>query len=902
MILSESGKAHAAKVALMARASAIALCAAGAALLGGGGAWAQAAPSPAKAKEAAQPSTALEEVIVTARRVEERLQDVPVAVSAFNGKKLEDLSVTNNDALTKLSPSLVTGPVSGIRDEAAPTIRGFGTSFGGDSSVIVYYAEVPNYPTQYSYFDLQDIQVLNGPQGTLFGETAVGGAILYQPKLPTSTYEGFAHLEVGNYDNVHFTGAISGPLVGDVLTGRLALDRWSRNGYTEALPSYGDQQPVWLDDRNQIAIRASLRFKPSDRFQNLMIFDYAEENINGYSQQPYAYAPALVNYPFNFLLQEVPAASPATAASYYFFSGATPPPGMSWLQLAQAGVTKQIAAGPRAVYTNFDRSVGTRDFGFVDHADFEITKDITLRNIYGLHWSEARGTSQDLDASDIPLFDQALPGYWPRPGQPAGNDWNFGWPTRDWSEEIQIVGKSFNNRLSWQGGFYYRDSRTREYEQDSGFDVILGGNTLFGNMVLPAATCLANTQQQYSTCTGLNRSYSTRWAAYGQATYQIIDSVRFTAGYRSTWSAAGSQSTYGPVYFFTNNVRSDSTSATPIALPVGNGGVYPGATVTSVSQPVERGDSYNLTLDWKPNATTLLYFTNRLGFKSGGINANIPQGSPDRFFGPEKVMNFEGGIKADWLFGGVRVRTDLAVFHDDYTNIQEQEFANGATLYLANVAALENKGVEIQSTIVPTSWLDITGFFSYDGPKYKNWLETGDLCLTQSFRPQCAGLSPFTPITIDHANGVLTVGANTYNFTPDSPLNTMTYHAAIQPQIHLKQFIGQDITVGVYVYYLGKIVNIYNSTTVGINLGTLQTPYGTTNSLNFIPARTMADLHIEWRHVHGSNLDLGFTVTNLTNKTYFQGAAGSTVQETGISAVIPGEPRFWKFEATYNFR
>ena len=126
----------------------------------------------------------LEEVVVTARKVEENLQSVPVAVTALSDAKLKELVVNNVQDLNKVSPSLQSSSCSGNRNACFnPTIRAQGTTaMTNQPSVAAYFADVPSFSI--AYFDLQNLQVLKGPQGTLFGETSTGGAVLIEPKKP----------------------------------------------------------------------------------------------------------------------------------------------------------------------------------------------------------------------------------------------------------------------------------------------------------------------------------------------------------------------------------------------------------------------------------------------------------------------------------------------------------------------------------------------------------------------------------------------------------------------------------------------------------------------------------------------------------------------------------------------
>ncbi|MCF8709537.1 TonB-dependent receptor plug domain-containing protein [Rhizorhapis sp. SPR117] len=198
--------------------------------------------APAIAQTEPQPGAVVPgsaDIIVTARRREENLQDVPVSIVAFSQEGIRQNNVASAADLGRVAPGLVayTGnSVSSTQNSFA--IRGRGLLFGAAAgSVETYFAEVPlsaNYsspelPAQ--FFDLASVQVLKGPQGTLFGRSTTGGAVLVQPAAPTNDWEGYGRVQLGNYNNVQVEGALNIPVIDDVLAIRLAGQHWKRDGY-----------------------------------------------------------------------------------------------------------------------------------------------------------------------------------------------------------------------------------------------------------------------------------------------------------------------------------------------------------------------------------------------------------------------------------------------------------------------------------------------------------------------------------------------------------------------------------------------------------------------------------------------------------------------------------------------
>jgi iron complex outermembrane receptor protein len=236
------------------------------------------APQTAAAAEAD-----LGEIVVTARRRAENLQEVPISINAFSGANLEERSFRTLTDLTFASPGLRFSS-EGTTYTSSVSMRGLGknaASTTGTPSVVVYFAEVPipgdnlNVPT----YDMKDIEVLKGPQGTLFGRNAIGGAILLTPQEPSFDLGGYVRATYGNLDYKAIEGALNVPLVADTLALRIAAQSRRRDGYVYDT-TYGES----LDDVHQDSVRISLLFKPTDAIRNTLIFDNftANEAGNGY--------------------------------------------------------------------------------------------------------------------------------------------------------------------------------------------------------------------------------------------------------------------------------------------------------------------------------------------------------------------------------------------------------------------------------------------------------------------------------------------------------------------------------------------------------------------------------------------------------------------------------------------
>ncbi|MDB5396374.1 MAG: putative TonB-dependent receptor [Rhodospirillales bacterium] len=243
--------------------------------------------------------------MVTARRKDEKLQSVPIAITAFSADQVQQRSINNIESLGSAVPSLTSYQES--RDEEGIIMRGqSGTGVsaqGQEPAITTYFAQVP-FPTGDGvgpgrYFDLDSVQVLKGPQGTLFGRNSTGGAILFEPKRPTNNFEGYGQIQIGNYSDREFEGAINVPIVSDKLLVRIAGTFAERDGFTYNAATKQD-----LDNRDYWSGRAGVTFRPTDDIENYLVYDSFYLHTNGTSQIIRALNPGFftaVGFPASFV-------------------------------------------------------------------------------------------------------------------------------------------------------------------------------------------------------------------------------------------------------------------------------------------------------------------------------------------------------------------------------------------------------------------------------------------------------------------------------------------------------------------------------------------------------------------------------------------------------------------------
>jgi iron complex outermembrane receptor protein len=639
---------------------------------------------------AATASTGLEEIVVTARRREERVQTVPLAVTAFSQATIEKNQIYEIHDLAQHVPSLAVslsqsdsnGPYSGqVRLRGLP-----GTE--------IYLADVPIGNADYqsgtglqhglsegNFYDLEDVEVIKGPQGTLFGKNSVGGLISIQPKRPTNDYEGYLRVGFGNYSDKEFEGAVNIPIIQDKLSIRIAGQSQMRDGYTTDLSTGKD-----LDNKDFWAWRVGVMLRPTDDIQNYFMYDgyYQHTNVS------------FINPKFTFAdIGGVPLTLGFGAPA----SGLTGPnPGAAFAAGIKAGgfalypdlvknFNRQQALGVRAVPGDDFQKIGKDYFyGLTDVFTWDITDNLTLKNIAAARIFKQLATDDYTPIGD-PILNIGIPGN--------NQQWNNN--EVQYTEEIQLQGKSLNDKLTWVlGGFI-------EYDHPLG-DTQLGSAAL-GNSLAGAVSYFHFNIQSRSR------------AAFVHGDYDLgdyVDGLKITGGYRYTWDELSTAA---------RGLSNSDTLGAPCT------GVFGTDTNCYQSAPFAHFSSFgwNASVEEQLTPDVLLYVRAGNAYRPGGSNLNVTPNFAD--FGPEHITDVELGVKADWDLWGMHGRTNADIYHSDYKNIQVQKLvtlqdATGAfhtnTINL-NAATATIEGGELEATLLPVKGVEISPHFSYIFPKYGSY-------------------------------------------------------------------------------------------------------------------------------------------------------------------------------------
>ena len=373
-------------------------------------AYAQTAPVDAERIDASRDEE-FDTIVVTARRREEDIQSVPVAITAVSGERLAQSGVTSLRELAVVAPSILLEGAAGRRLSPAIGIRGqrFGdTLMSSDPAVAIYSDEVVVSPTQGSnlgFYDTQSVQVLKGPQGTLFGRNTTGGALLVTTNKPTDRFEGGLTGRLGNYDEAALTGFLNLP-VSETLAVRLAGNFVRHDGYSHAVA--GAQAGHEYGSENNRSARGIIHWSPGSVLANTLIVSY-DHGKSGASAN---------------ILQAI---NPASTARLY--NNATLGDVFAALALQQARSPREIEAdhptyerAEAAAVTN----ITTLDVG-----------EVTLKNIFGYRDLKYRHAYEG-DGTALPIF---------------GTQGAVG--TKQYSEELNLSGTAFDDRTKWIAGVYY---------------------------------------------------------------------------------------------------------------------------------------------------------------------------------------------------------------------------------------------------------------------------------------------------------------------------------------------------------------------------------------------------------------------------------------------------------------
>mgnify|MGYP002713135305 CR=1 FL=1 len=558
----------------------------------------------------------IEEVIVSAERRSESVQKVPIAVTAFSGEDMRVKGVEDIEAIALRTPSLVFDAM----DQAEPNIylRGIGNQNAdhatNESPIAIYVDDVyigRSGAANFDLFDLERVEVLRGPQGTLFGRNASGGVIHIVTQKPQEEFSARLRGTVGSDNRMNFSGMVTGPMT-DNLFYKFAASSKNRDGFITNETTGND-----LGEEDSLSLRGALRYVPSEDLEVLFAADMIRERGN------------------------------STAHDTEYQNDNSP-------QLSNPA--------PRRVNALTD-GLRERDiYGFqlrLDYSmDWATLTSITAYRDLELHY--------DFYFAGNPLTDDTIESF----------NTNIE-DSQQFSQEFRLAGST--DRTDWVAGLYYYDvdvGRIESFDQHfNGLFKALGLTPTIGNG-FAQFDIDANTKS---------------WAAFAQGSYNITQQLALTAGVR-----------------FTKDSREAETDAAILegVTPVG----------LSESYQVKLDKSWDavtprMALEYQATEQALIYFSATRGFKSGVFN-NVSSTRAEALvpLEPEKVWNYELGLKSQWLDN--RLRVNAATFFMDFQDLQIGTLIPGQAVIVESASA-EIQGLELEIMALPVEDMTLQINYAY---------------------------------------------------------------------------------------------------------------------------------------------------------------------------------------------
>jgi iron complex outermembrane receptor protein len=613
---------------------------------------------------------AIEEVVVTARRTAENLQTTPVAVTATTGEMLAKAQVSTVDQLQSIAPGLIIQPATAQPGSASFALRGQSSPDGLiaiDPAVGVYADGVyvaRSTGSLFNFVDVERVEVLRGPQGTLFGRNTTGGAINLVNKRPTGEFEGMARVRYGNYDAWEVTGVLNVPIVGDELALRAVYQHSQHKGYGVNASFH---QRVGGD--NTDFLRASLLAAPEGQPWRLLLEgDYTDRRTGGeiIGLKSFTATPTNANL---VALCSGPNARPTC-----------PVKGPAADSLARYAIDIIGRGNFYTVYNSMPNIYGNaKTRGVSATLDVDLSDKVAIKSISA--WRAVSNDSlTDNDGTPYVYSGGLAPGHGNRIRQDQT------------SQEVQLSANMMDGRLKAIGGAFY-------FSED-GVD---GGKNY---ALFPLSPALS-----YVDASVANKSY----AVYGQFTFNITDALRFTGGLRET------KDKRSIVRRNRNETPGDSGNFT--CAMVANS-LDPDVFCTATNRKTYDYLSYTAGLDLRAAEGVFLYIKTSRANRAGGFNTRAVTGGSAVGFEPEQVADYEVGSKLDLL--NRHVRLNMAAFYTDYKNVQRNvpvvvPGSNTLTSGNQNAATAEIKGFEAELTVLPMRGLLVSGALTLLDPKYKRF-------------------------------------------------------------------------------------------------------------------------------------------------------------------------------------
>ncbi len=667
----------------------------------------------------------LEEVVVTAQKRAESAQDVPIAITAFSQKMLEDRNIKSVQGLSNFTPNVTLdagSPFSSSPAVLTAYIRGIGQddfAFNLDPGVGVYLDGVYLARTVGANSDLLDverIEVLKGPQGTLFGRNSVGGAISIVTRAPGNELAFKGEVVAGENGRLEVRGSADLPIIEDKLLTSFTFSSSERDGYVKRVP-YTDEGFFYTDPvtayprsdytrgssnteggENSWTSRLKVLWNATDRLAFTLSVDYQEVDQEGGANTlldtfaSEGFPGELFGTAYNLCINVPQAGLPAVPGGN--FQTLCGPRGTVGTSLAGVNVDSdpandRLTFDDRFITGDIDKTYATGpSFSYIENmgvsliTDYELTETMAIKSITGyrdLKWSSAL----DADASPMTIIE---------PG--------FNMNQEQFSQELQLTGTAFDQKLDYVFGAYY-------FNEDGNLHDFVP----FGEGLLQVD--------------GYNEFDTTSWAVFTHLNYRVTDDFSITLGARYTEEEKefeGSQTDpNGFLYKLILGKQLDEiTEADRIAL----GFPDPNDPLRFYVPGVNKKDFDNFSprvgFEYNLNENSMLYASYSKGYKTGGWTTRLSAPlnyAPD--FDEEEADTYEVGVKSE-LFDRT-LRFNVAAFYTEYDGIQMTQ-TEGISPTTVNAGVAEIQGAEVEVQWVVTDGFTIASSAGYIDAEYTELL------------------------------------------------------------------------------------------------------------------------------------------------------------------------------------
>lgn len=617
------------------------------------------------------------EIIVTAQRRETGISRTPVAVNVLSSDTLRERAITTETDFQTSLPGL-TVRAGQTANTLIFSLRGqtVDANSSSRSSVLPYINEVQigggsskGGASGTAFFDLASVQLLKGPQGTLFGRNSTGGAVLFETAKPTNEFGGFFSAAGGNYNLARFQGALNIPVLTDKVLLRVAANFESKDGY-----QYNELNNTRLGDTNRKDVRVSLTLAPSSELKNDFMFQYSKldgTNVSAVAVDtwPPTADTAFVTGSLYYSPYLDTVFGPGSWSAYLDAHPGLNPEGLS-------AAAAQQAKDPYHVRLDSPNFIHTDGYIITNNTSYDLGEHTVLKAIIG-YAHTSYDSAAEYDGSEYAIDNGT---------QVVGTLDQF-------SAELQLQGQTLNDQLKYVTGVYYSHEKEDAIGQTHVLELIpfIAGFNPRGEGVTTNKTV----------------------AAYAQGTLDLGEIL----GAQGVAITMGGRYSKEDVKFLHNGTDVWVVSPPPA-----------GVTFTNPLKDSFNQFSWSLGLQYQASDDLFLFANSRRSFRSGGFNFYAPpvdefgdQGGGGAEFREEQATDAEIGVKFKGRIGSAPIRANLTVYKMWIKNIQRSNFVSvfgqlaGITV---NVPEAQIKGIELDGEIQPTSWLTAGGALNYTDAKF----------------------------------------------------------------------------------------------------------------------------------------------------------------------------------------